>query len=256
MEGPVNPIFKISSRADVQKLVGRMSRSGMVAKPGNGLMRVCCPVELLGPSERAMLNAKLGLLEEAKKLHILSPDVKPKDLGKPLEEFVKALFPGAGHMYLLRNSGMYQIVSSANLAFNPQHLDISSADSLVSMACESNYMLRRTVYLINTQVPHVFLENKALIYIYNAREYAPSLHHLEEGPIDQCGFKIDLKKLAKIGIRSIAVAPIMRSGNDEDVQGALILVGPKGFLNPFIDLIVLRELADYLAETICQNLKK
>lgn len=226
----------------------------MLAKPGNGLMRVYSLNEFVNPRTYHLLNAKLVLLEEAQDLNMLSPDVKTKDLAKPVEELVGSLFPRAGYMYLLKEKDNYNIVSSANLDFNPKSLDINSPESLVRYACDSDRLFRRTIFLMNTENPYVFLGSKMNRIVNN--EYSPGNHQLEEGPIDQCGFKIDNKKLAKIGIRSIAVAPVMWLDWKDEPLGALILACRKGILDPFMDLLVLRELADYLAETIYKSMHK
>lgn len=219
-----------------------------VSKPFGKSMERIDPFTLLSGAQQEMLKAKQGLINDAIGLKIFESAPNLNQLVNHIDVLVKQLFPNAGSLLLARKNGDYVVVSRQDVGFDPGKLNLSAANSVVRAAGEVAAIDRRTIYLPDLDQPDIFLASE-FDTIAGKDDSAYNKHRVEIGTIDESGLVMDLISLKRNGVKSLAVAPILEY-KQEDPVGAIILIGEPSFLDPFVDLIALRLVADQVARPL------
>ena len=214
-----------------------------LAKPNNGHMRLINPLAVIGQEERKLLDAKREIIKSNSAIFDSENITNLKQLLNQIDIAIGEAFPNAGYVLLARQAGNYTAISQRGIEFDPKELNLSTANSIVKTAGEIEPGERRTVYIPDLSQNGLYLASKF------DEGFARDHHDIEEGTIEGSGLTIDLFSLARAKIPAVAVAPSMERTYTDPVA-AIMLVGSPSFLNPFVDLVPLRELADSIARPL------
>jgi hypothetical protein len=205
------------------------------------------PIATMSDYEKQILFAQRKLLKMEEPRFVDAAKQKNlQELANVFAETVRELFPKAeGIIFLSKKEKDYEVVySEGNI--DPRKLNLSSSNSIVRTAGDVPESFRRTIYIPSLDKSMVYLASK--FDTVTERGFEPNHHEIEEGTQEELK-NTDLVSLKKAGLKAIAAAPVMDFTNVDPV-GAIVLTGKPNFLNPMVDLIVLRELGDKIAEPL------
>lgn len=207
------------------------------------------PLLLLNPPQICLLQEKMRILESA--LADLEKVRTYNDITEVFIRIIKELFPGSASALLLRDmTATYTEITSLNLALPPHLIGyFAGNDSLVKAAGESEPKNRRTVYLPDLHDDVVIMGSRFNRVV--GGDVLPNVDQIEQGTIDNCGLKLKVDELARSGWQACAAAPILEYPQ-YDPEGAVVLAGKADFLHPIMDVIMLRSLADALAQPMAR----
>src|SRR3989338_3169501 len=218
-------------------------------KPGGGSMTAFDPLKNITPGQLQLLRAKIGLINGARSPKLFESSANLKQLAYHILALQQQLFPGIGALIVARRNDDYATIAQTALPFQPAELQLSAPNSIVRAAGETNPSLyRRTIYIPDLGSDVIFTASE-FDTVGGGNALLPDHHELEEGMISASGLHFETFSLKRQSIASLAVAPMLEFKR-EDPSGAILLFGGKDFLDPLVDLIVLRLLADYAARPL------
>jgi len=231
----------------------RLGRGGEIAKPHGRTMRLIENITgRLGDGEMKMLEAKQTILRVASRTKALESASTLQELCLNVDNLILQIFPQASSIILVKRSNNYEPLSLQKIDFDETLLNFSANNSVVRVAGEAEPIERRTIYL--PDVPN--LERGEIVLgakfeRVDGANLTPRSHHLEIGTLKESGLNFDMISLLKkeVALKSLAVAPIL-DFYQEPPFGAIVLVGKTGFLNPYVDLVPLRDLADMVGRPL------
>lgn len=218
-----------------------------IGKPRGKTMRQVNPLTVLGADERETLAAKQGILREITSLGAFEHAKNLEQLTAEVKDYAGRLFPRMGLLLLAKRPSDYAVIAQERIDFKPEDLKLSVGNSIVRVAGESVPSERRTIYLPDLNQQTIYLGSKFDRAF--GSELAVDQHMIEEGTIEESGLAFDLFSLKRAGVAALAVAPILEYKAEPPV-GAVMLFGERAFLNPMVDLLVLRDFADLIARPL------
>jgi len=220
---------------------GRDFNNGQVGKPNQDKKRLFDPFKLYGWSRKEQLEAARGIIADSADIFKSDSIVNLTTLLHQIDVAISMIFPEAGSLLLVKRNGEYFPVSARGIEFNPEDLHPEAENSLVKVAVGEKMDERRTIYL-----PDLNHDDLWISYEFGKNDYP-----LDESSLKESGLNIDLFSLERCKIVAVAASPII--DHNQDPVGVLMLFGKKPFLDVYVDLIVLRELADSIASPLKQK---
>ena len=219
-----------------------------LAKPNGGFTYLIeNPLRQCGQTARNDFRLKMDIL---KGIAINFSKVRNEDdLAALFTTALVQIFPGSESLLLVKKGKTYQEIAAFGEQLEFEKLDLSAPDSIVRRAGEAPVIQRRVIYFPDLTTDKIFLASK--FDQVQGDRLEENKHELEEGTLKSSALKIDLTAIKRAKLPAVAASPLLEYPQF-DPCGAIVLAGDKQFLNPFTDLIVLREFADAIAKTMAR----
>ena len=227
---------------------GPINNRQQLAKPNGGVTYLIeDPLRQCGQKARNDFRLKMEVL---KGIAVNFRGVRNEaDLAALFTAALVQIFPGSESLLLTKKSNAYQVIAAVGEQLESEKLDLSAPSSIVRRAGEAQVIQRRVIYFPDLATDKIFLASKFDQVQGDGLE--ENKHELEEGTLKGSALKIDLTAVRRAKLPAVAVAPLLEYPQFDPV-GAIFMAGDKEFLNPFTDLIILREFADAIAKKMAR----
>lgn len=205
----------------------------------------------LASNRLELRDKKLAYLESTNtRLNYLAASPNLETLAQRVMEEMKLLFDPKGEIgvslvLLLNQQNGYQPLIQNGPSLDLVKLNPSGQRSIVRSAGEAEPINRGILYIPDTTQVDYYLATKQKMYNREAQAYEARQHQLYMGELPK-GIRKEIDRASLLAAQALAVCPIFEISYKKPI-GALILAGPKGFIDAEVDLIPLRILADQIA---------